>query len=256
VDRPEQIIVIVPCQDRIVPQVDEGLRALERLGVRVHRAFGQSAIDAARSRLATQALKNGYKEILWIDADVAFTVADVERIRSHGLLIVGGIYAKKGVPELACAQLPQTQAILFEPTATLVEVQYLPAGFLYTRAEAYAAIQAKFNLPLCYPDVEPAALVPYFWPMILTEGDKPRYLGEDFAFCHRAREAGIRVMADPAIRLAHFGPYPYTLEDCITRKSLLPRLRLSFVDPPPNGKTPESQSAVSATSSQTSTQGA
>ena len=250
-DRPEQIIVIVPCQDRIVPQVDEGLRALERLGVRVHRAFGQSAIDAARSRLATQALKNGYKEILWIDADVAFTVTDVERIRSHGLLLVGGIYAKKGVPELACAQLPQTQNILFEPTAGPMEVQYLPAGFLYTRAEAYAAIQQKFNLPLCYPEIEKAAMVPYFWPLILQEGNQARYLGEDFAFCHRAREAGIRVMADPAIRLAHFGPYPYTLEDCIARKAPLPRLRLSFVDPP-KGKTPESPSAASAASSATS----
>lgn len=226
----EKLIVIVPCQDRIVPQVDEALRALEFQGVRVHRAYGQSAIDAARSRLATQALAAGYQEILWIDSDVAFTVADVERIRSHGLLICGGIYTKKGAGELACSAFSSTKSILFEPGAEPLEVEYLPAGFLYTRAEAYAAIQQKFHLPLCHPEVEEAKLVPYFLPLVLTDGGKPRYLAEDYAFCHRARAAGIRLMADPGIRLSHYGSYPFTLEDCLTRKTPLPRINLSFVD--------------------------
>ena len=58
---PQSLILLVPCQDRIVPEVDAALREMEALGVRVCRSFGQSAIDAARNRLATQALKTGFK---------------------------------------------------------------------------------------------------------------------------------------------------------------------------------------------------
>jgi len=229
-DHPETMIVIVPCQERIFPQVDESLRALERAGVRVHRAFGQSSIDASRSRLATQALKAGYRELLWIDSDVGFAVDDVQRIRSHGLLLVGGVYAKKGVNEIACAQLPGTESILFEPEAQPIDVQYLPCGFLYTRAEVYEAIERRFALPLCFPQIELAALVPYFAPMIVPDPSGPRYLGEDYAFCHRARKAGIRVVADPGLRLTHYGTYGWTLEDCIHQKPALARLRLSFME--------------------------
>jgi hypothetical protein len=229
---PDKLIVIVPCQDRIVPEVDAGLRELERLGVRVHRAFGQSAIDAARSRLATQALKAGYGEILWIDSDVGFSVADVQRLRSQGLLMVGGIYTTKGANVLASAQLPQTPNILFEANAQPLEVLYLPGGFLYTRAEVYEVIQRKFDLPTCNRESELTALVPYFQPMVVREEGQDVYLGEDYAFCHRAREAGIRVMADPGIRLTHYGPYGWTLEDCLHKKPVLPRIRLSFIDAP------------------------
>lgn len=225
---PEKLIVIVPAQDRIVPEVDASLRQLEQRGVRVHRAFGQSAIDASRSRLATQALAAGYQEILWIDSDVGFVADDVERLRNHGLALVGGVYAKKAAGSLACAALSATQRIRFEPGAVPVDVLYLPGGFLYTRAEVYTAIQRACELPICNQPAESAGLVPYFWPMVVQHEGRTIYLGEDYAFCHRARQAGFRVMADPAIRLSHYGTYGWTLEDCIHAKPILPRIQLSF----------------------------
>lgn len=225
---PQKLIIIVPALDRIVPQVDASLRTLEREGIRVHRAFGQSAIDSARCRLATQALGAGYEEILWIDSDVGFEPADVQRLRDHGLALVGGVYAKKAEQTLTCIHLPGTPAILFEPGSAPVDVLYLPGGFLYTRAEVYRAVQQRCELPTCNRAFETAGLVPYFMPMIVQHQDQPVYLGEDYAFCHRARQAGFRVMADPGIRLTHYGSYGWTLEDCIHQKPVLPRLKLSF----------------------------
>jgi GT2 family glycosyltransferase len=46
------------------------------------------------------------------------------------------------------------------------------------------------------------------------------YLGEDFAFCERARRSGYRIFADTTIRLRHIGNYGYSWEDA---GSQLPR---------------------------------
>lgn len=225
----QKLIIIVPCQDRIVPEVDQSLRALEAQGIRVHRAFYQSAIDASRCRLATQALAAEYEELLWIDSDVGFDPKDVQRLRSHGLPLVGGIYTTKGAKLLASGHGPDAKEVLFEPMARPIEVRYLPGGFLYTRAQVYSAIQAKFDLPRCNEPDPRATLVPYFLPTVVTEETGPVYLAEDYAFCHRAREAGYRVMADPAIRLSHYGTYGWTVEDAVRPKESLPRIRLKFL---------------------------
>jgi len=39
------------------------------------------------------------------------------------------------------------------------------------------------------------------------------YLGEDFSFCERARQAGYKIYADTSIRLWHFGNSPFGWED-------------------------------------------
>jgi hypothetical protein len=39
------------------------------------------------------------------------------------------------------------------------------------------------------------------------------YLAEDFAFCHRARSCGFKIMADTRIRLWHVGRYRFGWED-------------------------------------------
>jgi hypothetical protein len=38
-------------------------------------------------------------------------------------------------------------------------------------------------------------------------------LGEDYAFCERARQCGYKIMADTSIRLWHIGEYAYGWED-------------------------------------------
>ncbi len=56
-------------------------------------------------------------------------------------------------------------------------------------------------------------MVPFFQPMLKPEPEGHWYLGEDFAFCERARQCGFQIMADTSIRLRHYGTYGYTWED-------------------------------------------
>jgi hypothetical protein len=150
---------------------------------------------------------------MWIDADVAFDPADVDRVRAHALPLVCGLYPKKGRRQLAAVFLPGTRALRFGTGGGLVEILYGGFGFTLTRRAVFDAIREKFALPECNTRFA-AALVPYFQPMVVPDGPRAsRYLAEDMAFCHRAREAGVAVIADTSIRLWHVGSYRYGWED-------------------------------------------
>ena len=56
-------------------------------------------------------------------------------------------------------------------------------------------------------------MVPFFMPMVVPDGEGSWYLAEDFAFCERARQSGIKIIADSTIRLWHIGSYRYGWED-------------------------------------------
>jgi hypothetical protein len=49
--------------------------------------------------------------------------------------------------------------------------------------------------------------------IVEDEVDGLHYLGEDWAFSHRLRQAGITPMADTSIRLWHYGRHPFGWED-------------------------------------------
>jgi hypothetical protein len=197
-------VILVPVAHHIEPACDDALRELERRGYTVWRRYGFSAIDQGRCLLAQQALDAGFDELMWIDADVAFWPGDVDRIRSLNVSMACAAYPVKGWPVMTIE--PETRdTIVFGALRSLRAVKYAATGFLYTNARVYRRIRQLQDLsPVLIWGQHRA--VPYFYPLLL-DGE---YLGEDFAFCHRAREAGFTIFLDPTIRLAHIGRYSYS----------------------------------------------
>jgi hypothetical protein len=201
-------VILVPVSHHIEPACDEALRELERRGYTVWRRWGYSAIDQGRCLMAQQALDAGFEELFWIDADVAFWPGDVEKVRSLGKSVVAAAYPVKGWPTMTIEPMDKKSPIFFGPHTEPIELRYAATGFLYTHARVYRRIQ------LLSEAMQPVLIwgqhkaVPWFYP-ILTGGE---YLGEDFAFCWRAREAGFQILLDPSIRLAHIGRYSYSWE--------------------------------------------
>ena len=199
-------VILVPVAHHIEPACDDALRELERRGYTVWRRWGYSAIDQGRCLMAQQALDAGFTELFWIDADIAFWPDDVEKIRSLGKPIVAAAYPVKGWPTMTLEPLDKSVPIRFGPYPNLVALRYAATGFLYTQARVYRCIQ---NVSLLAPVLiwGQHEAFPWFYP-ILRDGE---YLGEDFAFCHRAREeAGFEILLDPSIRLAHIGRCSYS----------------------------------------------
>ena len=207
---PARCVVLVPVGHHVEPDCEEGLRALEARGYEVRRVRGYAAIDQARSQMASDALVDGFDDLLWIDADIVFDPADVERLRATELAVVGGIYPKKNARALACHLLDGTSNVRFGRRGGLLEIRYAPTGFLLTRRAVYERVAEQ--LPLCNQRFG-VPLRPYFLPLVVPDGEGHWYLGEDFAFCERARRAGFPIMADTTVRLWHVGSYRYGWED-------------------------------------------
>jgi hypothetical protein len=218
---PKSCVVLVPAGGPIEPRCEEGLRLLERRGYEVRRVRGISAIDLGRSNMAADALRAGFDELLWIDSDIAFDPDDVEKLRSHDRPFVCGVYPKKGCREFACEFAPGTRAVTFGTSSGLTALRYTGFGFALTRRAVYDAIREKLSLPECNQRFGPP-IVPYFLPMLVPDGAGRWYLAEDYAFCERARQAGVPILADTSIRLWHVGGYAYGWEDAGSDKSRFP----------------------------------
>src|SRR4051812_6368709 len=94
-------VVLLPVAERVEPECERALIELAKGGWDIRRMAGNSAIDLARSMMATEVLDHGYEHILWVDSDIAFTAESVERLLRHDLPFVCGLYPKKGPRELA-----------------------------------------------------------------------------------------------------------------------------------------------------------
>jgi len=209
---PRRCVVLVPYLTHVEPACDASLRELERRGLEVRRYPSTAAVDRTRCELASTALREGFEELMWIDSDIKFDPDAVERLRGHDLPIVAGIYAKKGVQDLAVHLEPGTMQLQMGVGGALVDVRYVGAGFVCTRRIVYEDIERTFSLPVCNTRFG-APAVPYFLPMVIPDGPGYWYLGEDYAFCERARQSGHRIVVDTTIRLGHVGPYTYGWED-------------------------------------------
>ncbi len=215
---PGNCVVLVPVATHIEPDCERSLVELELRGYAVRRVFGFAAIDQARSQMASDALADGFDELMWIDSDVGFDPDAVGTLRAHGLPMVCGIYPKKGKRELACNLLAETDRVTFGQGGGLLEIGFAATGFLYTKRSVYEDVARVGKLPPCNQRFG-RGMVPYFLPMLVEDGDGHWYLGEDFAFSERATRAGHRILADTSIRLFHVGRYGYSWEDAGTAVS-------------------------------------
>jgi len=209
---PTQCVILVPVGGAIEAGCEDSLRELERRGYPVWRVRGYSQIDAARNQIASDALAQGFQELMWIDSDIVFDPHDVDKLRRHDLPLVCGIYAKKSRRQFACAFLPQTAQVVFGAKGGVLEILYCGFGFVLTRRIVYETMRRQLCLPLCNQRFQ-ERMEPYFAPMVAGEGEEAWYLGEDYSFCERARRCGFHVMADTSIRLWHVGSYSFGWED-------------------------------------------
>jgi len=220
-------VVLVPISAPPTAKCEDGLKELVKRGYVVRRMRGFSAIDQGRNQVASDALHDGFQELMWIDADVGFEADDVDRLRKHNLPIVAGLYPQPGSRSLACELLPETREVVFGEEGGLLEVKYVAAGFLHVRREVLETVRDRLKLPHCNTRFNPRGIWPFFQPCtvedeLILPAEKPntspitiqhRYLTDDFAFCHRARAAGFKIHVDTSIRLWRAGPYGYGWEE-------------------------------------------
>jgi hypothetical protein len=209
-----QAVVLVPHLNGIEWECEHALRQLEADGIRVVRRGGCSAIDVARNELISEAIHDGAESMLFIDSDIGFDPADALRLLARPEPVVAGIYAKKGMRELASVFAEGVKEVLFGPDAVgTYPLKYAATGFLRIKIGVLRQLIADLQLPLCNTHWG-RGVWPFFQPMIIPHGTgKWHYLGEDWAFSQRLTQIGATPLADTSIRLWHWGRYSFGWED-------------------------------------------
>lgn len=198
-------VILVPVSSYIEPAVDESLRKLESLGYTVWRRYGWSAIDQGRCVLAQEALDKGFENLFWVDSDVNFWIHDVEKIIKLGLPCVSAPYSVKGWPVVTTKFIDDE--IKLGEHGGLYECEFTATGFLYTHRSVYEKIIKHFDMKRVWIWGNRYHVHPFFYPLII--GDE--YVGEDFSFCYKLRQTGLKIYSDTTVRLHHIGRYNYGL---------------------------------------------
>ena len=175
-----------------------------------------------------------FSHLLMVDSDMGFDPASVFRMMRSGYPIVGGIYRGRGqgdsqnkrwiVQFYDADRLPPTEhAERHEVVNGFVEVAGLGTGFLMMEKRAILTMRDTYSHLKYVTDNDryKGEMYDFFRPE--PHPVTGMYMAEDYAFCRRARLAGIRVMADTLPMLTHTGPQTWAgsfAED--TEHELLP----------------------------------
>lgn len=146
-----------------------------------------SIVAVARNNGVERAQKHAADYILFLDSDMTFPPDTLMRLLAHKKDIVGAVYTKRLPPyEILGTPMPDAHT---DP-AGLAEMQRLPTGCLMIAMKVFNTL----------PE-------PYFHFGINPVTRK--LLGEDYAFCDDARNAGFTLWADMKLsqEIGHIGQH-------------------------------------------------
>lgn len=194
-----KILIAVPCMDMVSAQFAHSLATLTSYGVedtQISIWFNLgSLIYTSRNEIAKRALTEGADLVMWFDSDMIFNPDTMIRLLKHiddGRDIVTGIYYRRTIPftPVAFSKMDideKEQKSFYEEYDEIpgepFEVAACGFGCVLMRTEIFTAVFSKFG------------------NMFSPIGN----IGEDIAFCWRARECGYKILADPTIPLGHVG---------------------------------------------------
>lgn len=197
------------------------LRSMQSLTVPVFAMHDHPLIDQARSYLASLALSKSDADVfVWIDDDIVFNAADVERLANSGAF-VGAAYSVRA-PGGAIIGGGIGEEFTFFEGGTVRPVPTLGMGFTAIHRNVYEAVGK--DLPEVAIGGQKGTCKPYFANLI----ENGNYYGEDASFCLRAARAGFAPHVNTTIRVLHKGEYLYGIEDAMQPVQRKNSLSVSF----------------------------
>lgn len=169
--------------------------------VEIHYANGEPFIDVGRNKLMTDFLSGDCTHILMIDGDQGW---DEKKV--HEMLIIdedilsGAVPVKDEHKEDYMLRIYTNED--FTPSVDekgLINVERIGGAFLMIKREALIAIKNHNRHRNCL-----SLGNDYYW-FFQAEQTQQVFMGEDFTFCKRAREAGLKIKMLPDIDFKHVG---------------------------------------------------
>lgn len=187
-----KVVVVVPSLDFVAANFAMSLAAMLYMSRNIPMALINtkgSLITDNRNNGVDQAINMGATHIMFLDSDMSFPADTVGRLLNHDVDIVGGTYVKRIPPHPLLGE-PLDEAP--EQQKAIEEVKRMPTGCLMVKASVFKRMSHPY-FRFGYVDGE--------------EGKPGRTLGEDYYFCDKARQLGIKIHCDMALsmELVHWG---------------------------------------------------
>lgn len=212
-----------------------------QIPLQLYFLFNESLITRARNYCCDEFMRSDAKHLMFIDSDIGFDPQDIIammalQIQNDEYDIIGGPYPKKciswekikrAVDKGVADENPnvldkfvgdfvfnpkggQTQIALSEP----VEVLEIGTGFMMIKKEALLKFSEAYTQYLYKPDHVRTEhfdgsrkIMMYFQAEVDPKSE--RYLSEDYWFCQKAQDIGLKTWLCPWMKLQHLGSYIY-----------------------------------------------
>lgn len=189
-----RVTIGVPSQGRWVDAMAESLiYALYQLPHETNFEFPRGAyLDIAREVCLTKAIATKSDYLVFVDTDMRFPPDALVKLLSHGKDIIGGLYHEKRFPLVSTVKITDANdglVIAKEIPDEPFQCAAIGTGFMAIKIDRLIQCMA----PPCFS--------------YSSQGGQ--FMGEDVAFCRRARKAGLEVWCDPTIPLQHIGDFAY-----------------------------------------------
>jgi hypothetical protein len=199
--------------------------------------WNESLIHRGRMEMVATFLRTNHTHLFWLDADIEFEPAHVAALWNLQADIAVGLYSMKRLDMPLSAWRNGRMVRLEDCPDEPFEVDYAGTGFflirreviegLYERLKAARAVadslMQRITSQLVLTDEEKAVLADMHdatapdWegahgrvPALFTTPIwRDGLESEDYHFCRVARAAGYKIIADPSIKLKHWGQYAY-----------------------------------------------
>lgn len=194
-----KILIAVPCMDSCPVQFAHSLATLTSYGIedtQISIWFNLgSLVYTSRNEIAKRALLDEADLVMWFDSDMVFAPDTLRRLLAHidaGADMVTGVYYRR-TPPFSPTIFKTMEIDEEKQSAEWTEFETLPEGLFEVAACGFGCVLMRTEMFV--------AVFGKFGNMFAPIGN----VGEDIAFCWRARQCGYKIFADPSIMLGHVG---------------------------------------------------
>ena len=190
-----KILLGMPCMRTIPYKTVMSLLNTAKEGAVEPMLIEGSLVYDARDTIAEFAVTNAYDYVLYVDSDMMWTADDISRLVAHDTDIVSGLYVTRNGENMNVAYSQVITRNIFHPAKLIVD----------KGVKGYTEIAAVgFGFCLIKIDVIKTMAKRY-----KTLFEPFKGVGEDIAFCIRAKRCGYKIMLDRDVRLGHIGEAIY-----------------------------------------------
>jgi hypothetical protein len=177
--------------------------------VQISNVSGCSVVSRVRNIIVNQFLESDCEHLFMVDSDINFNADDVLRLMAWNQVkpIVAGIGVARKSEKVFFSMLDQDEdGNIVMDKMGLVKAKRVGTGFIMIRRDVFTSLKESHPEWEYFDQNSGKTLHSFFDFKSTPEG----YIGEDYLFCDRAREAGFTVWVDPTIKLGHMGIHEYS----------------------------------------------